>query len=473
MSSFYHPNQGAEAMRTYRIVKSPESAVAVDGTPIVTGTACWYRKTREVDGPIVSEFIPYVGWEEIPAGFDIHLVKAMLLQTNVLYLKACAFQNKSEGQNTYARMGERHYIYHARKLDLVKYLVGEVPFLPRPIIKSGEGRGPRGTGGDDGNTGPAPVAVTTPDPAVTPIVTVDLSKLEKDLRDKIAAELATALGEDKITGILQEIVRKNTPTTVEIVKPDGSTKIIGLQHETFPKLLKYASTGCNVYMVGPAGSGKSRAGLEVAKALDLPFYAESVSQQTPVSKLMGYMDANGNYVSTSFRRAVENGGVFLLDEIDNGNANVIASLNATAACGAGELVSFPDGMVVKHKDCIILAAANTIGRGGDREYVGRNPLDAASIDRFIFLEWNYDEKLENALCALQKIDSAWVTWVQKIRRATGELGVRLVVSPRAAVNGGKLIQIGVSWEEAEYAAIFKGIDTDQVLKIKTRAKNYA
>ena len=54
--------------------------------------------------------------------------------------------------------------------------------------------------------------------------------------------------------------------------------------------------------------------MHVAKALGRTFYFTGAVDN--VFKLNGYMDANGNYVRTSFREAYEWGGVFLFDEID-------------------------------------------------------------------------------------------------------------------------------------------------------------
>jgi cobaltochelatase CobS len=43
-------------------------------------------------------------------------------------------------------------------------------------------------------------------------------------------------------------------------------------------------------------------------------------------------------------------------------------------------------------DCIV-ATANTFGTGADRVYVGSLQIDGATLDRFAFLEWPYDEGL--------------------------------------------------------------------------------
>ena len=51
-------------------------------------------------------------------------------------------------------------------------------------------------------------------------------------------------------------------------------------------------------------------------------------------------------------------------------------------------------MVKRHPKFICIGAGNTYGTGPDRVYVGRQELDGASLDRFDFLEWAYDETLE-------------------------------------------------------------------------------
>jgi len=60
-----------------------------------------------------------------------------------------------------------------------------------------------------------------------------------------------------------------------------------------------------------------------------------------------------------FVQVYENGGVFLLDEIDAADANVMVAINAALANG---VLANPNGKVhVRHDKCFILAAANTWG----------------------------------------------------------------------------------------------------------------
>ncbi len=294
---------------------------------------------------------------------------------------------------------------------------------------------------------------------------VSFAKIEgviKELIDK-------GLEEADFSDIISKELKKRQPTVVEVKQPKKKKIKMGVQHVKFPMLLDYLAAGLSVYLVGAAGSGKSWAGAACAKALSKKFYAESVSQQTPVSILKGYMNADGDYVTTNFREALENGDVFMLDEIDAGNPNVIAALNAAVATEPGGLVAFPDGMIKKHAGFVCIAAANTYGRGADREYVGRNPLDAASLDRFVIIEWSYDENLELSLCEQHGWDLKWVAYVQRSRKAVEELKVRLVISPRASFFGCRLLAQGRAWDEVEEAVIFKGLDRNTVEKIKERA----
>ena len=128
------------------------------------------------------------------------------------------------------------------------------------------------------------------------------------------------------------------------IKIPGKAKPIdvGVQHEAFPKLVEYASIGLNVFMRGPAGSGKTSAGAALAQALGRPFSVVPLGPQTSKSDLMGYMNGAGNYVPSLLRTGYETGHVVLLDEIDAANPAVLTIINGLLANGHG---GFPDKMV--------------------------------------------------------------------------------------------------------------------------------
>jgi MoxR-like ATPase len=286
------------------------------------------------------------------------------------------------------------------------------------------------------------------------------------LKTAVDEETVDRIVNDRVSGLLDTVQTMldgvSVPRTVEVLRLDNTKINVGLQHKQFDELLAYVSQRKNVYLVGPAASGKTQAAENVAEALGLEFSSISVCSQTPISALFGFMNAVGAYVPTEFRKRFEFGGVFLCDEFDNGNANTCAALNQATANGC---CGFPDGMVAKHADFICIAAGNTFGNGADRQYVGRNQLDAATLDRFVFLDWEYDEQLETAICDAQGFPSDWTKYVQQVRASVASLKLRHVVSVRASLIGGQMIKAGVSRSRIEKTVLWKGLSNDEISKV--------
>ena len=273
-----------------------------------------------------------------------------------------------------------------------------------------------------------------------------------------AAESARNDAERALLRMWTEL-EKPRPISVTITTPEGLEKDCGVQHATFPELLQFAAARVNVNLVGPAGSGKTRGAEEVAKALGLAFDFMPVGPMTSKSDILGYMDAGGCYHASAFRRQYEAGGVFLFDEIDAGNPGVMTTINGAIA---GDWASFPDRMIARHPDFICIAAANTFGRGADRQYCGRQQLDAATLDRFAVVEWLYDNALELAIAG----DTDWTRFCQKVRAGIEKAGVRHVVSPRASIAGNRLLAGGMARDRVEQAIVWKGLDADTVASIQ-------
>ena len=72
---------------------------------------------------------------------------------------------------------------------------------------------------------------------------------------------------DELKRIKQEIenIKKRKPLDVIIKVDNKKPNDIGTQHFQFPALLQILSTKLNVYLVGPAGSGKTTAAINCAK----------------------------------------------------------------------------------------------------------------------------------------------------------------------------------------------------------------
>lgn len=257
--------------------------------------------------------------------------------------------------------------------------------------------------------------------------------------------------------IIQLIKEHAVATKIEISFNGQTREIPEVSHKQLPDVLKAVQCRCNVMMVGPAGSGKTTIANQVAKALDVPFFFNGALSSE--YKLTGFVDANGKVVRTPFREAYEKGGVYLFDEIDGSMPDALLAFNAALSNGHAD---FPDGTVEKHKDFYCIAAANTYGRGADRVYVGRSQMDGASLDRFVIIDLDYDEKLESALAA----NDDWTGFVQRVRRAVESQKVRHIVSPRASIDGAKLLEAGLSRRAVEQAVIWKGLDKDTKRKVE-------
>lgn len=260
---------------------------------------------------------------------------------------------------------------------------------------------------------------------------------------------------DKLVAFVEEELDKRKPKSIVIKKKDLPEIKLDHVHQQFEKLLHLMACRVPVFITGPAGSGKTRAVEDAAKALALEFSAISVGPQTTQSHIMGYNDAVGKYVPTEFRKRFQGGGVFLIDEFDAGSPQVLTCLNSALA---GNFCAFPDGMVQKHKDFLCIATGNTYGNGANRIYVGRNQLDGATTDRFVYLEWDYDLRLEAALCN----NDEWFNRVTSVRNKVRDLGIRAIVSPRASIYGATLLQAGMNKKEVENMVLFKGLsDADR------------
>lgn len=292
------------------------------------------------------------------------------------------------------------------------------------------------------------------------------NELKPAIIETIAKSTASEVG-----SLETKLVKKYEKTHEDLLKLAESTRVIevkankkskkmdGVMHRNFENLLKTVNAGLPVLMVGPAGTGKTHSAALVAEALSLDFFSISVGSQTSKSDLAGYMSATGNYVETAFRRAYEDGGVFLLDEADAGNSNVLILLNAALSNG---YMAFPDKMVKAHDDFRLIATANTFGTGASRQYVGRNQLDAATIDRFTTIIWDIDDRIEEAMAGDTAEGKKWLNVVRVVRnRALNELDLRVVISPRATQRGVALLTAGVPFSDVLEMALIANIPSEQ------------
>lgn len=260
---------------------------------------------------------------------------------------------------------------------------------------------------------------------------------------------------------IERIARELTPlpTVVELVDQQTRETIATEKvHKAFPMFFELLQADLKPFLVGPAGSFKTSSARKAAELLgysDDMIIIQSVSMATTEGKLLGFVDAHGKTVSTGFRKAWEEGGFYFMDEIDAGSANSLAVLNAAID---SEWCGFPDGMVKRHEKFRFACAANTYGKGADRQYVGRNKLDAATLNRLVAIEWEYDEELEREIAGADV--AHWVKRVQEVRAATMAAKVEHLVSPRQTFKGAAMLRAGWPLAKCEEVFLWAGLTRD-------------
>lgn len=268
--------------------------------------------------------------------------------------------------------------------------------------------------------------------------------------------------ESEIMGQVEDKVReflKSEYGTIErkiVTVVDGKrVPMQGVQHERFETVLKFVANNEPVFLTGPAGSGKNVLCKQVAEALGLKFYfTNAVTQEY---KLTGFTDAMGNYQPTQFYKAFTEGGLFMLDEMDASIPEVLVILNAAIANRYFDFPA-PVGYVEAHPDFRVIAAGNTVGQGADYEYVGRNQLDAASLDRFAIVKVGYSEAIENMMA--NGVDGL-AEFCRDFRETADRAGQKVVVSYRAIGRLAKMLAL-LDIDEALETCLVKGLEKDDL-----------
>lgn len=258
---------------------------------------------------------------------------------------------------------------------------------------------------------------------------------------------------------LNEAKNAGTGSIINVVV-DGkktTTKTQNVLDPNFENILHLVAAHENVYLYGPAGSGKNTIAEQIAEALGVEFYY----QNTLVTKfdISGYKNAQGEYEETPFYKAWKNGGLFFADELDNSTAEAIIALNAALANG---YYTFPNSSekVAKNPNFFCIAAGNTNGQGATEEYCGRYQMDESSRDRFAFIEIDYNKKVEESICGghLDILD-----FLRDLRSVTKSLHIKLICGYRAISRLAKFY--GMNTRFVLDSFIFKGLSVDDVREI--------
>ena len=243
------------------------------------------------------------------------------------------------------------------------------------------------------------------------------------------------------TGKIVEVKVKRGP---KIVK-----KIKAVFHKEFHRVLSLCQSGKNVMLYGPTGTGKTKLGMMLADALDARKFGfiscTSGMSESKITCSLLPTGANGKFEPqvSEFIDIFENGGLFLFDEMDRADPNVLMIINAALANGVVPLPARKKKPYAEaHPDFMCICATNTVGTGGDRVYTAANKLDMATLNRFWKVKIDYDKNVETQLVEDQEL----LNYCWAIRDAIEEHKLEQAMSTRYILEAHELKNNGHGYE---------------------------
>lgn len=300
-----------------------------------------------------------------------------------------------------------------------------------------------------------------PAPAIAPAGAADIGAV-------LAAAVLPAV-QSQVQRLVDEAVGARVPREIVVKVADREPVQMGEHvHPQFEKVLKLVNAGIGVMLVGPAGCGKTHLFSQVCKAMGKEGESISLSGGVTEAHLTGRLLPTGaggrfEYTESPFIRCYMQGRPFLLDEMDGGDPNVLLSINQATANGGfhveARAASGLDTYVKRHPETILMATANTYGTGSGAMYVGRNQLDAATLDRWYVVQMDYDKSYEERCAPSQVTHFVW-----RLRELITENKWRRVASTRMIQKAGAALGAGLDWATVK-SDLLSGFTSDERAKI--------
>ena len=204
-----------------------------------------------------------------------------------------------------------------------------------------------------------------------------------------------------------------------------------------------------VYVYGPSGNGKTMMVEQACANTKRQYIRVNISPETCEDDLIGgwrLKDGNTVFEKGPVIKAMEDGAILLLDEIDRAGAgNKLLCLQSILE-GKSILLKKTGETIFPQSGFNVIATANTAGRGSeDGKYSGASVIDEAFLERFpIAIDQPWPSKaIETKIilrtmttedCLDEDFADKLVTWSKIIRATHDSGGIDDVISTRRLVH---------------------------------------
>jgi len=219
----------------------------------------------------------------------------------------------------------------------------------------------------------------------------------------------------------------------------------------------FTDTGQNLFLTGPTGAGKSSFVEQFCARIGMPVYVVACHGKLEFNDLIGswhLCDTGKKWADGPAIRAMKEGSVLLLDEVNFLDASVIGGLNRLFD-GRPYYIIETNETVVPHPEFRIACTSNPF----DPKYKGVKKMNAAFLDRVLAEKVDYLDPLVEAAILNKKVPglSSWIIDLTigiagLVRTQFKEGEMETTISTRGLIRWGKMIKMyGKSLAEATKA----------------------
>lgn len=199
----------------------------------------------------------------------------------------------------------------------------------------------------------------------------------------------TKIGMDGLSDDVKKAIGKTQKIVIETSPDRPPVEVEGVEDiSDFFKIVDDVRLGHNVFLVGPAGSGKTYLAELVAKALSRPYVTLNCSQYTSPTEIKGGPTIDG-YQEGALIECWERGQILILDELPKIDPNTAGLLNEGLAktkvpVGSPRAVIFNGRNEPKSKaeGFGVIATGNIWPSAESGTYAANSRQDLSLLDRF-------------------------------------------------------------------------------------------